>query len=66
MTFEERVRLLARLDGLIKMKYRGNARDYAGKLGVSRATFFRLLIHIKNSDGRVVYYNKYEGYYQYA
>lgn len=47
MTFERRVKLTARLDGLIERKYRGTATVYAEKLEISRAAFFRLLEFIK-------------------
>jgi hypothetical protein len=65
MTFERRVKLIARLDGLIKRKYRGTATDYARKLEISRAAFFRLLEFIKTDFDAPIEYNKTSGCYEY-
>jgi hypothetical protein len=65
MTFERRVKLTARLDGLIKCKYRGTATEYASKLEISRAAFFRLLEFIKTDFDAPIGYKKNGGLYEY-
>lgn len=66
MTFDERIRLIARLDNLIRLKFRGNARDYSRKLDISRATFFRMLNYLKTECGAPIVYSKVGGHYEYA
>jgi hypothetical protein len=66
MTFEERIRLINRLDTLIKMKLKGDAITYSETLGISRATFFRLLNVLKNEYDAGVSYNKIDGCYEYS
>lgn len=65
MTFEERVRLISRLDELIRRKYRGNPNDYSKKLGISRATFFRLLNYLRTEYEASVCYSKSNCHYEY-
>ncbi len=43
MSLEEKTRLLLLLDDLVKRKVKGNATEYAAKMGVGRSTFFRLV-----------------------
>jgi hypothetical protein len=66
MTFDERIRLIKRLDFLIKRRYKGNALDYAIKMGISRSAFFRLLDHIRNEFDSPIWYNKASGCYEYC
>ena len=66
MTFEERLRLIKKLDGLIKRKYKGNSSEYARKLNVSDATFFRLLEYVKTEFDAPISYCKKNGYYEYC
>lgn len=66
MTFEERVRLIKRLDDLLKRKFKGNSCEYAFKLGISRSAFFRLLDYVKTEFNSPVCYNKDNGGYEYC
>lgn len=66
MTFEERVRLIKRFDSLIKRRYKGNSGEYARKMDISRAAFFRLLDYIKTELEAPVCYCKANGYYEYC
>lgn len=65
MSFESRLQLIQHLDSLIKRKFKGSSADYAGKLGVSSSTFFRLLNHIREEYGVGIDYNLIEACYQY-
>lgn len=47
MSLEEKIRLMMAIDSLIKRKVPGNAADYAGRLNISRSTFFRLLQYMR-------------------
>jgi hypothetical protein len=47
LSIEEKKRLLLHLDALIRSSVKGTAHDYAKKLGVSQATFFRLIGYMK-------------------
>jgi len=66
MTFEERVRIITKLDSLIKRRYKGNSSEYAAKLNISRAAFFRLIVYIKTELDAPVCYCKTNGYYEYC
>lgn len=66
MTFEERVRLMKRLDSLIKRKFKGSSFDYAAKMNISRAAFFRLLDYLKQELKAPICYSKTNGYYEYC
>jgi hypothetical protein len=43
MSIEEKTRLLLLLDDMVKRKVKGNATEYAAKMGIGRSTFFRLV-----------------------
>jgi hypothetical protein len=47
MSLEEKTRLLLAFDSLVNRKVKGNAADYASRLGISIRTFFRLLEYIR-------------------
>ncbi len=66
MTFEERVRLINRLDSLIRRKYRGNSSDYSAKMNISRSAFFRLLDFVRTEFDSPICYNRVSGYYEYS
>jgi hypothetical protein len=66
MEFESRLQLIEYLDTLIGRKFRGSSRDYAKKLGVSDATFFRLLKHIREKYRTEINYNRTEGRYEFS
>lgn len=66
MTLDEKIRLMLALDDLIKRKLKGNACDYANKLGISRSTFFRLLDHIREEFKAPLNHNKRENRYEYV
>jgi len=65
MTFEERIRIFKALDNLINRKYRGNSKDYATKLGISRSAFFRILEYLRDEFGVPVIYKKTDNRYAY-
>ena len=58
MNFEEKSRLLLQLDEMIRRRYRGDARAYAGKLGVSRGAFFRVLSTLRDEFQAPVGYDR--------
>lgn len=58
MNFQEKSRLLLQLDELIRRRYRGDARAYAGKLGVSRGAFFRVLSTLRDEFQAPVGYDR--------
>ncbi len=66
MTLDEKIRLMLALDGLIKRKLKGNACDYANKLGISRSTFFRLIEHMREEFKAPLHHNKKENRYEYV
>jgi hypothetical protein len=66
MTFEERVRIIKKLDSLIKRKFKGNSFEYAAKLNVSRSAFFRLLEYVKTEFDAPIRYCKTNGRYEYC
>lgn len=66
MSFEERIRLIKKLDLLIKWRYKGNSYDYAAEMGISRSSFFRILDYIKTEFNVPVCYCKSNGYYEYC
>ena len=47
MSIEEKTRLSLAFDVLVNRKMKGNAEDYAAKLGISRRSFFRLLEYMR-------------------
>ncbi len=65
MTFEERVRLIKKLDYLIKRKFKGSSVDYANKMQISRSAYFRLLDYVKTEFDSPICYNKTSSYYEY-
>ncbi len=65
MTFEERVKVIVHLDELIRRSYRGNAMDYARRLGLSRGSFFRLLTNLRCDFKAPVLYSRSRQCYEY-
>lgn len=65
MTFEERVKVIVHLDDLIRRSYRGNAMDYARRLGLSRGSFFRLLTNLRSDFKAPVLYSRSRQCYEY-
>lgn len=63
MRYLERVRILQRLDDLIRRKATGTPVDCANRLDVSRATFFRLLDELKSLDAPICYCRNRESYF---
>ena len=56
--------LIERADRLIRLKATGTSVKFAVKLGISRATLFRLLQHLRET-GKPVKYCKYRQTYYY-
>ena len=66
MTFIEKLKMIERIDQLIRMKATGNAKDLAGRLGVSRRTVFDVLEIMKNLNAPILFNNVIQSYvYQY-
>jgi predicted DNA-binding transcriptional regulator YafY len=57
MSFEEKRRLLLRLDSLIRSKHKGQAEHLAKILNVSERTFYRLLNHLRSDLNAPVIYD---------
>ena len=55
MTFIEKIRLIERLDGLIKRKATGRPEDLASKLGVARSTVYELIECMRSMDAEIDY-----------
>ena len=66
MSLEEKIRLIVAFDDLIKRKIKGNACDYAKKLGISRSSFFRLLDNMREEFKAPLNHNKRENRYEYV
>lgn len=66
MTFEEKVRLIRHLDMLIRMRFKGNAYEYAKRMNISRAAFFRLLAYMKLELDAPISHNRINGCYEYS
>jgi predicted DNA-binding transcriptional regulator YafY len=62
--YEEFQNLIGRADQLIRLKATGTADEFAVKLGISRATLFRLLEYLR-STGASVKFCKYRKAYYY-
>lgn len=65
MTLGARIQLIQYLDILIKRKFKGASSDYARRLGISKATFFRLLDFIRNEYHVRLIYNAQSSCYEY-
>lgn len=55
MRFLEKLRLIERIDQLIKMKATGNATQLASRVGVSRSTIFEILDVMKAMGAEIEY-----------
>jgi DNA-binding transcriptional regulator LsrR (DeoR family) len=56
-------KLIERADRLIRLETTGTPNEFAAKLGISRASLFRLLEELKNIEVPVKYCYKYKTYY---
>ena len=65
MEIEEKLKLILAFDNLVRRKLKGNGLDYAVMMGISRSTFFRLLVVIKYEFNAPVVYNKDFNRYEY-
>ncbi len=54
-TIIKQIELIERIDRLIRMQGTGNAIDLAGKLGVSRATLYRIIEMMKELNAPIEY-----------
>ena len=64
MTFSEKLRTVARVDNLIKLKATGNSQTLSKRLGVSRSTLY-LIFQIMRELGAEIEYNKFRSTYFY-
>jgi len=55
MTFVEQLRMIQRLDALIRRKSTGSPKQLAGRLNVSRASLYRYLNELRNLGAHVEY-----------
>jgi hypothetical protein len=65
MSLEEKRRLILALDCLIRSKIPGKAEYLAGRLGVSRSTFFRLIEYMKEELYAPVFFDTHLNRYAY-
>lgn len=63
MTFLEKIEIIDRVDGLIRRKATGSAKELASRLGVSRRCVFDILNTMKAMDAKIDYCNKRKSYY---
>ncbi len=63
MTFLEKVRLIERVDQLIRMKATGSAEELARKLGISRSSVYELLDCMKSMGAEIQYCRVRSAYY---
>ena len=63
MTFLEKLKVIQRLDGLIRRKATGNANELADKLGISRSTVFALLECMKCMGAEIAFSDIRRTYY---
>lgn len=64
MTFLEKLKVIERIDQLIRMKSTGTAKELGKKLDVSRSTVFEILNCMK-AMGADICYNEYKRSYYY-
>ncbi len=55
MTFIEKLRLIERIDQLIRLKATGSADQLASRLGISRSTLYEILECMRNMDAEITY-----------
>jgi hypothetical protein len=55
MTFIEKLRLIERIDLLIRMKATGTADQLSNRLGISRSTLYEILECMRNMDAEIAY-----------
>lgn len=65
MSLEKNIQNLRLLDQIIAHKRPGDATAFARELGISRRTFFRLIILLRQDCGAPVVYNRRLKYYYY-
>lgn len=65
MSLEEKRRLILAFDVLIRSKVPGRANYLAGRLGVSRSTFFRLIDYMREELYAPVIFNTEQNRYAY-
>ena len=63
MTFLEKIRLIERVDQLIRMKATGSAEDLSKRLGISRSSVYELLECMKSMDAQIQYCRTRSTYY---
>lgn len=63
MRFLEKLKLIERVDQLIKMKATGSARQLASRIGVSRSTVFEILDVMKAMGAEIEYSKVKTSYY---
>ena len=63
MTFLEKIQVIERVDGLIKRKATGTAKELAQRLGVSRSTVFEIINCMKAMGAEIEYNDIKQSYY---
>lgn len=63
MRYIEKTKLIERIDGLIRRKATGSARDLASKLGIGKSTIYEILQIMKMLGAEIEYSNDRKSYY---
>mgnify|MGYP000477226792 CR=1 FL=1 len=63
LRFLEKIRIIQRIDQLIKMKATGSVRQLASRVGVSRSTLYEILNVMKAMGAEIEYSNAKNTYY---
>ena len=63
MTFQKKIEIIERVDGLIRRKGTGTAKELAFKLGVSRSTVFEILSCMKSMGAEIKFNDHRKSYY---
>ncbi|MEL6274032.1 MAG: HTH domain-containing protein [Bacteroidota bacterium] len=63
MTLYDRIRLVQRIDRLIRLKSAGTPKEFATKLNISRSTLYRLLEELKEFGAPIRYCRRNQHFY---
>ena len=63
MRFIEKLKVIERIDQLIRMKSTGSARDLARRIKVSKSTVYEIIDIMKNMGAEIEYCNHRKSYY---
>lgn len=63
MRFFEKIKVIERIDQLIRLKATGSARELADRLDVSKSTMYEIIDTMKNMGAEIEYCNQRKSYY---